>query len=49
MGRAKAASTRRRGRTLDEARLVERFKRLAPQQKALKLAMQPFCDREHPW
>lgn len=46
MGGAKAAPARRRGRTPDEARLVERFKRLAPQQKALKLAMQPFCDED---
>jgi hypothetical protein len=35
---------RRRARRTDEARLVERFKRLAPQQKALRLALRPFSD-----
>ena len=50
MGRARGsspaggASPRRRARTTDEARLVERLKRLAPQQKALQLALQPFSD-----
>ena len=38
------SSRRRRGRTTDEARLVERFKRLGPQQAAFKLALRPFCD-----
>lgn len=37
-------SGRRRGRAPDEARLVERFMRLAPQQKALALALEPFSD-----
>lgn len=33
----------------DEARLVERFKRLAPQQQALLLALDPFRDDDgHP-
>jgi len=36
---------RSRARIPDEARLVERFKRLAPQQKALKLAIGPFADQ----
>jgi hypothetical protein len=31
-------------RTPEEARLIERFKRLAPQQKALLLALAPFSD-----
>lgn len=51
MGRAEGsasagfgASRRRRGRTPDEARLVERFKRLAPQRDALLLAFEPFSD-----
>lgn len=35
---------RRRGRAPDEARLVERFMRLAPQRKALTLALVPFSD-----
>lgn len=39
-----ARSGGRRGRTPDEARLVGRLKRLAPQQKALLLALQPFSD-----
>jgi hypothetical protein len=38
------ASAGRRSRTPDEARLVERFKRLAPQQQALLLALAPFQD-----
>ena len=33
-----------RRRTPDEARMIERFKRLAPQQAALRLALAPFCD-----
>jgi hypothetical protein len=37
-------SRHRRGRTPDEARLVQRFRRLAPQQKALLLAMRAFSD-----
>jgi hypothetical protein len=35
---------RRRRRAPDEARLIERFKRLPPQQKALLLAIAPFSD-----
>lgn len=34
----------RRRRAPDEARLVERFRRLAPQLAAFKLALRPFCD-----
>lgn len=39
---------RRRSRrsTPDEARLLERFKRLSPQAKALTLACAPFSDEE---
>lgn len=51
MGRARgsaaagsSSSRRRRGRTPDEARLVERFKRLAPQRAALELSFEPFSD-----
>lgn len=33
-------------RKTDEARLRERFTRLAPQQKALRLALNPFCDED---
>lgn len=51
MGRAQrgasptsAGTSRRRRRTPDEARLIERFKRLAPQRDALKLALRPFTD-----
>ena len=36
---------RSRARIPDEARLVERFRRLAPQQKALKLATGRFADQ----
>jgi hypothetical protein len=39
-----AGTSRRRRRTPDEARLIERFKRLAPQRDALKLALRPFTD-----
>ena len=51
MGRAQGAASptsagtsHRRRRTPDEARLIERFKRLAPQRDALKLALRPFTD-----
>jgi hypothetical protein len=37
-------SAGRRSRTTNEARLVERFKRLAPQQQALQFALTPFHD-----
>jgi hypothetical protein len=39
-----AGASHRRRRTPDEARLIERFKRLAPQRDALKLALRPFTD-----
>jgi hypothetical protein len=39
-----SVARRRSRRTPDEARLIERFKRLAPQHDALKLAFAPFCD-----
>ncbi|HEV3093392.1 MAG TPA: hypothetical protein VGY30_02630 [Solirubrobacteraceae bacterium] len=38
------APRRQPRRTPDEARIIERFKRLAPQQAALKLATAPYCD-----
>ncbi len=41
---ASAGASRKRTRTPDEARVIERFKRLAPQQKALLLAVLPFSD-----
>lgn len=37
-------AARRRRRTVDETRLVERFTRLAPQRDALKLALRPFSN-----
>jgi hypothetical protein len=41
---ASAHASRRPRRTPDEARLIERFRRLAPQRDALKLALRPFTD-----
>jgi len=43
-GRGGSPERRSRRRVPDGARLVERFKRLAPQQAAFKLALRPFCD-----
>jgi len=39
-----ASRRRRRRRAPDEARLLERLKRLAPQHEAFKRALRPFCD-----
>lgn len=43
-GQDGASAARRRGRTPEQARLVERFKRLGPQRDAFKIALRPFSD-----